>query len=69
MSGFWDQLGVDDDDGLPTHLPMGLNEHGQGPENDSEAVYYVCWCGDSNCLLTGALRLAWMAGTRGMGEG
>jgi hypothetical protein len=64
----WDACGVDEG-GLPVHLPMGVDEHGRGPAGDSEAAFYVCWCMDSKCLLTGALKLAWMAGTRGMGEG
>ena len=56
MSGFWERLGVDDG-GLPIHLPMGVNAEGQGPENDSAAHHYVCWCGEG-CPLTAALALA-----------
>lgn len=60
----WDAAGVDDG-GLPAHLPMGLDEHGRGPANDSEAAIFVCWCLDRDCLLTRALRDAWHAGLRG----
>lgn len=61
--GFWDRLGVGED-GLPVHLPMGVNEHGQGPEDDSAAFTYVCWCGDTECPLTLALGHAWASGTK-----
>ena len=61
--GFWDRLGYDDA-GMPKHLPMGVNERGQGPENDSAAHAYVCWCGDVECPLTLALGHAWAAGRR-----
>lgn len=59
----WDRLGVDDG-GLPTHLPMGVNKDGQGPEDDAEAHHYECWCIDPDCPLTAALRQAWEAGRR-----
>jgi hypothetical protein len=59
----WDALGLDEG-GLPEHLPLGVNELGQGPENDSVAHHYECWCGDPNCPLTAALQLAWRAGWR-----
>lgn len=55
--GFWDRLGTDDG-GMPVHLPMGVNASGQGPEDDSTAHHFVCWCGDSQCPLTRALALA-----------
>lgn len=61
--GFWDRLG-DDGGGLPAHLPMGVNERGQGPEDDSDAHHYQCWCGDVECPLTLALGHAWAAGRR-----
>lgn len=55
--GFWDRLGVDD--GLmPVHLPMGVDQDGRGPTDDSDAVRFVCWCGDADCPLTSALTLA-----------
>lgn len=57
QGGFWDSLGVDDG-GMPVHLPMGVNDAGEGPENDSNAHHYVCWCPDVNCPLTNALILA-----------
>lgn len=59
----WMDLGVDDG-GLPIHLPMGLDPYGKGPVSDSEATHYICWCMDSNCLLTKALRGSWIAGLR-----
>jgi len=62
--GFWDQLGLDEDTLMPAHLPMGVNRVGQGPDNDSEAHHYVCWCGDPECPLTLALGHAWKAGRR-----
>ena len=52
----WEDLGVGED-GLPTHLPMGVNIHGQGPEDDSVAHHYICWCG-TDCPLNQALALA-----------
>lgn len=61
---FWEQLGTDEA-GMATHLPMGVNADGQGPENDSDAHHYECWCADPNCQLTKALRQAWVAGARG----
>ena len=62
--GFWDRLGVDDG-GLPAHLPMGVDEHGRGPANDSDAAYFICWCGDHACPLAEALKVAWRAGLNG----
>jgi hypothetical protein len=59
----WEDLGLGHDD-LPTHLPMGVNEQGQGPEDDSVAHHYECWCSDPKCPLTAALQLAWEAGRR-----
>lgn len=56
--------GPTDEVGLPIHLPMGVNERGQGPESDREADHYVCWCNDEECRLTVALHLAWSAGFR-----
>ena len=54
---FWDRLGLDD--GLmPVHLPVGVNSAGRGPENDSDAHHYVCWCADAKCPLSQALALA-----------
>lgn len=61
--GFWDHLGQDEGM-LPVHLPMGVTFDGQGPEDDSEAHHYECWCGDSECPLTLALGHAWRAGRR-----
>jgi len=62
--GFWDRLGMDDG-GMPVHLPMGVTERGQGPEDDSAAYAYVCWCGETECPLTLALGHAWASGRRG----
>lgn len=62
---FWEQLGVDEG-GLAMHLPMGVTAEGQGPEGDSMAHHYECWCADPNCPLTRALRQAWAAGARGL---
>ena len=53
-----------DEGGLPVHLPMGVNTEGRGPEYDNEAHHYLCWCGDPKCLLTRALRDAWLSGMR-----
>lgn len=61
--GFWDRLGLDDSL-MPQHLPMGVTERGEGPENDSAAHHYVCWCGDTECPLTLALGHAWASGRR-----
>lgn len=61
--GFWDRLGYDEGM-MPAHLPMGVNERGQGPENDADAYTYVCWCGDPECPLTLALGHAWRSGRR-----
>ncbi len=61
--GFWDRLGYDEG-GLPTHLPMGVNERGQGPEDDAAAYTFVCWCGGTECPLTLALGHAWASGRR-----
>jgi len=57
----WELLGVDEG-GLPVHLPMGVNQQGQGPEDDSAAHHFECWCGDANCPLTGALMAAFRKG-------
>lgn len=62
--GFWDRLGQHPETFEPTHLPMGVNEHGQGPENDSEAHHYECWCIDPYCPLNQALKLAGDVGAR-----
>lgn len=59
----WEGMGLDEG-GLPAHLPMGVNELGQGPEDDSVAHHYECWCFDPECPLTTALQLAWSAGKR-----
>lgn len=59
----WERQGLDDG-GLPAHLPMGVTEEGQGPEDDSVAHHYVCWCANPTCALTAALQLAWEAGLR-----
>jgi hypothetical protein len=61
--GFWDRLGTDDG-GMPVHLPIGVNERGQGPEDDSAAYTFTCWCGDTECPLSLALGHAWAAGRR-----
>lgn len=58
---FWDRLGVDSG-GMPKHLPMGVTQDGQGPEDDHRAHHYVCWCGDTECPLMLALGHAWRAG-------
>jgi hypothetical protein len=63
MVGFWDRLGQDEGFG-PVHLPFGVNEQGQGPEDDSVAYAYVCWCSNPECPLTRALQLAWLSGKR-----
>jgi hypothetical protein len=37
---------------MPEHFPLPLNDQGQGPETDDNAVYtFGCWCGKSDCLL------------------
>lgn len=59
--GFWEKLGTEET-GLPTHLPMGVTQTGQGPEDDRRAHHYVCWCGDVECPLTIALVHAWSSG-------
>jgi len=60
MTGFWDQLGLDS--GLmPEHLPMGVDEEGQGPVEPDPAHHYVCWC-HQDCPLNQALRASWTAG-------
>lgn len=61
--GFWDNLGIDGG-GLPIHLPMGMTKDRNGPEDDSKAHHYECWCGEP-CPLTAALNAAWEAGRRG----
>lgn len=61
--GFWNDLGVDGG-GLPVHLPIAVNEAGEGPQNHSDAHTYICWCADPDCPLTRALGNAWAAGTR-----
>lgn len=66
--GFWDRLGVDEG-GLPAHLPMGVNERGQGPEDDAAAYTWACWCGDVECPLTLALGHAWASGKRAGNQG
>lgn len=48
--------GYVDEAGMPKHLPMGVNEQGQGPEDDSKAHHWVCWCGDPNCVWTRAFQ-------------
>lgn len=58
---FWDRLGTDET-GMATHLPMGVNASGQGPEDDMLAHHIVCWCGDPDCLLTGVLLWAFRLG-------
>ena len=62
-SDFWYRLGHVGD-GLPTHLPMGVTRHGQGPTEPDPAHHYECWCGDVDCPLTLALQHAWLAGRR-----
>lgn len=62
LSFDWGQLGYDDG-GLPVHLPMGVTESGQGPEDDDKAHHYVCWCG-TYCSLEHALNLATRAGDK-----
>ncbi len=59
---FWDRLGVHGD--LAAHLPIGVNERGQGPTDPEPAHHYECWCGDVECSLTMALQHAWSAGRR-----
>jgi hypothetical protein len=59
---FWERLG--DQGGLPTHLPIGVNEYGQGPTDPEPAHHYTCWCGDLECPLALALQHAWLAGRR-----
>lgn len=62
--GFWERLGHHPETFESAHLPMGVNEHGQGPENDSEAHHYECWCIDPYCPLNQALKLAGAVGAR-----
>lgn len=59
---FWDRLGIHGD--LPAHLPIDVNEHGEGPCSPEPAHHYQCWCGDIDCPLTLALQHAWLAGRR-----
>lgn len=61
--GFWERLGTDDG-GMPVHLPIGVNAYGQGPEDDSAAYTFTCWCGDPECPLSLALGHAWTSGKR-----
>lgn len=61
--GFWERLGTDDA-GMPAHLPIGVNANGQGPEDDSAAYAFTCWCGDPECPLSLALGHAWASGRR-----
>jgi hypothetical protein len=61
--GFWDRLTVGED-GLPKHLPMGVDELGRGPVEPEPAHHYVCWCGDPECPLSLALQHAWASGRR-----
>jgi hypothetical protein len=64
----WDQLGHDEG-GLPKHLPISINENGQGPTEPDPAYAWVCWCWDPECTLTLALQHAWSAGRRSAEEG
>jgi hypothetical protein len=59
----WGRMGLDDG-GMPAHLPMGVTAFGEGPEDDSAAHHYRCWCPDPECPLTKALLNAWAAGRR-----
>jgi hypothetical protein len=59
---FWDRLGMHGD--LAEHLPIGVNEQGQGPVEPEPAHHYECWCSDPECPLTMALQHAWFAGRR-----
>lgn len=68
MIGFWDRLGMGEG-GLPTHLPMGVDKFGDGPENDDEAEYWRCWCADPECPLTQALSKAVLTGLRCADDG
>lgn len=63
---FWDRLGIHGD--LPAHLPIGVNELGQGPVEPDPAHHYECWCGNVDCPLTIALQRAWLAGRRSAGS-
>lgn len=51
---FWNRLGVDEG-GLPVHLPIEVNEQGQGPEDRAIAHHTECWCGGPDCPLGRAL--------------
>lgn len=40
------------DDGLPTHVPIGINEAGDGPVDEKDPDYHrtICWCiNGENC--------------------
>lgn len=34
---------------LPEHLPIAVDEHGNGPATGDDIDRIVCWCGDDNC--------------------
>lgn len=67
VRGFWHGLGVDQETGMPVHLPMPTNANGDGPEDERVAVGYVCWCG-RECPLQLELQKACRAGARGTGS-
>lgn len=45
----WDEL--DERDGMPVHVRMGLTKDGQGPADppDPNFDHWGCWCDDVSC--------------------
>lgn len=60
----WERMGTGEE-GLPVHLPMGVDAAGQGPVDDHEAHHVACWCGQPACPLTQALAWAFRLGGAG----
>ena len=43
------------EDGLPIHLPIGVDDRGRGPTEPDPPHSVTCWCIESDCMWTRAL--------------
>lgn len=53
-----ESAGYVDETGMPTHLPMAVDEDGNGPIPPWQAHHYRCWCMGDDCEWMQALQAA-----------
>lgn len=56
---------ANENDGLPTHVPIGVTVDGEGPADGTDELHrFMCWCDVPDCAWQRALDEQWRLALR-----